>query len=322
MTPEALDARQSIIAAEGSGPASTRRRHGRSAPVRFERLDLQAGDDTVSLALHPHLTVIAGVQPAERHAVVSELVGALGANGSDVHLDVVEDSGRRLAIDRPDHGPHRVVDLATSADVSREFQCAHGRIDVLRAHGIGADTAVVALRLDRAGLDDTARLQASDEDEGRLHTAVRRALIGAVLTTIGALIIVADPIRNAPAVAVFLVATVFALLYVQRRTGPDGLTTELALALSWRLSASRHLGDHGESFPLILDEPFDGLGQRAKHALLDLTLQSAEDQQVIVLTDDRDVATWGRREAFTGALALIEPAVRGATSSASLGQPV
>ena len=45
------------------------------ATVHFERLVIEAGDDTFTLDLHPRLTVIAGVGRLEREGLITELIG-------------------------------------------------------------------------------------------------------------------------------------------------------------------------------------------------------------------------------------------------------
>ena len=83
----------------------------RTSDVRYERLVIQAGSNSFSLALHPRLTVIAGVGGVERDGLVGELIGALGSSRTGVHAEIIQDSGRHLAVFRPDGGRHRVVDI-------------------------------------------------------------------------------------------------------------------------------------------------------------------------------------------------------------------
>jgi len=47
-----------------------RRRGAEEANVRFERLVIEAGSNTVTLDLHPRLTVIAGAGRLEREALI------------------------------------------------------------------------------------------------------------------------------------------------------------------------------------------------------------------------------------------------------------
>ena len=84
---------------------------------------------------------------------------------------------------------------------------------------------------------------------------------------------------------------------------------EIAEALIARMAELRHAGGHGESLPLVLDDPFDGMTTAVKRWLLDLVGRSAGSPQVVILTEDRDVTAWARSEAERGAkLVLIEPA--------------
>ncbi len=87
----------------------------------------------------------------------------------------------------------------------------------------------------------------------------------------------------------------------------DDQTTALAQALVSRLAEMRHLGATGESFPLVLDDPFVGLEASMKPALLELLGHTAGSPQLIFLTEDEDVASWARLEALTGALTIVEP---------------
>jgi hypothetical protein len=96
----------------------------------------------------------------------------------------------------------------------------------------------------------------------------------------------------------------------QRSSGSPDLdegTADTAHALVTHLGRLRHLGTTGESFPLILDEPFTDIPRPTKLALLELLAREGGCPQVIVLTDDEDVAGWARLEALTGEVSLVEP---------------
>jgi len=126
--------------------------------VRFTRLVIEADQSTVSLALHPRLTVVAGVDARVRAGLVDELVGGLGSTRSGVHLELVEDAGRHLAVFRPTGGSHRVIEVDEGTDVSDEFRSLDGRIDLLAHHGIDPHRARALLHLDRSKLAaDTQR---------------------------------------------------------------------------------------------------------------------------------------------------------------------
>ena len=99
-------------------------------------------------------------------------------------------------------------------------------------------------------------------------------------------------------------------LGVMSSTGPASSTdavSDLAHALVGRLGRARSLGSLGETFPLVIDEPFGGLDPALKAPLLEVLAQSAGRPQVMLLTADEEVASWARLEALTGELAVLEP---------------
>lgn len=120
--------------------------------MRFERLVIEAGENTFSLAFHPRLTVISGVGRLEREGLVSELVGALSASRAGVHAEIVADNGNRFAVFRPHGARHRVVDVDASVDVSSRFADASGRIDLLAVAGLDVRSAKRHLRLTQSDL--------------------------------------------------------------------------------------------------------------------------------------------------------------------------
>jgi len=84
-------------------------------------------------------------------------------------------------------------------------------------------------------------------------------------------------------------------------------TPELIESLLARLAKSRNLGADGESFPLLLDEPFGPLDPQVRPALLEVLVAQAGAPQIILLTNEEDVVAWARLEALTGALTLVGP---------------
>ncbi|HMV75638.1 MAG TPA: hypothetical protein PKB00_13770, partial [Microthrixaceae bacterium] len=62
-----------------------------------------------------------------------------------------------------------------------------------------------------------------------------------------------------------------------------------------------------ESFPALLDEPFQGLDSGTLPAMLELLVRSSEHQQIILLSESATVSEWARVEAMTGAIGVIEP---------------
>jgi len=115
--------------------------------MRFERLVIEAEDNTFSLEFHPRLTVISGVGRLEREGLTTELIGALSASRTGVHAEVMADTGNRFAIFRPFGARHRVVDIDTATDVSARFADDDGVIDLLAVAGLDTRTAKRRLRM-------------------------------------------------------------------------------------------------------------------------------------------------------------------------------
>jgi hypothetical protein len=423
--------------------------------VRYERLVIEAGSTTFSLAFHPRLTVIAGVGELERESLCGELIGALGCSRSGVHMELVGDDGRRLAVFRPPTGRHRVVDIDEAADVTSEFLDAEGEVNLFAHADVEPRSARRTLRTDAtdlttvaasdelvqtlAGLDQTvlwsaaARVRVTDEQlqaeaeatgtapedaevidriehsHHMLEATVERQdrlrrqafLTAGFCLVAGIPAAVLVPSLAIPIIAVGLVVTLAAFAYrarvsrafdaerealgeagaqsylgfqLQRVNGlvssqenrrrllaaaedhrvaaarwteivgdvsvdwalehHEAITaaarlrqdihslgtlssgsvdvgtdraTDLAQALVARLVQARHVGERQESFPVILDDPFTGLAPHLKPPLLELLRRTAGSPQAILLTDDEDVASWARLEAFAGELTVLEP---------------
>ena len=120
--------------------------------MRFERLVIEADENTFSLEFHPRLTVISGVGRLEREGLIGELVGSLSSSRAGVHAEVMADNGNRFAIFRPRGARARVIDIEASADVSGRFADEHGTIDLLSVAGLDARTAKRRLRLTSSDL--------------------------------------------------------------------------------------------------------------------------------------------------------------------------
>jgi hypothetical protein len=140
--------------------------------MRFQRLLLEAGSTTVTVDLHPRLTIIAGVGPLERESLVTEMLGGLAGSRPGTHLEVTDDSGRRLGVMHPSNGSRdRVMELATAEDVTAEFIDDDGNVDLLAPLGFDLATAKRRCRLTSADMvteavvDGTvAALAARDQD--------------------------------------------------------------------------------------------------------------------------------------------------------------
>ena len=121
--------------------------------MRYQRLILEAGSNAVTVRFHPRLTVVAGVGRGERDMLVTELLGSLAGGRPGAHLELVDDSGRRLALIRPAAGgADRVLDVDSGEDVTTEFAGPDGRSDLLRKLGLSATEARSQCRLTSSDL--------------------------------------------------------------------------------------------------------------------------------------------------------------------------
>ena len=120
--------------------------------MRFERLVIEADENTFSLEFHPRLTVIGGVGRLEREGLISELVGSLSSSRAGVHAEVAADNGNRFAVFRPYGARARVIDVEASADVSARFADEDGVIDLLSVAGLDTRSAKRRLRLTASDL--------------------------------------------------------------------------------------------------------------------------------------------------------------------------
>ena len=155
----------------GGGHLKPRAAGADTLVMRYQRLVLENSDLAFTLQLHPRLTVIGGVGRGEREGLIGELLGALGGSRRGVRLEVCDDSGRQLVVDRaatPEGD--RVTDAATGADVTGEFRAPDGRVDLLSAIGVPAGAGhhlSQVTSFDLAGGIDTdatvARLAAVDQ---------------------------------------------------------------------------------------------------------------------------------------------------------------
>lgn len=99
----------------------------------------------------------------------------------------------------------------------------------------------------------------------------------------------------------------------------DEHTTALAQALIGHLGRLRTLGTGGESMPVILDDPFTDVAPSTKLTLMELLARAAGSPQVVLLTDQDEVASWARLEALTGDVALVEPSISTQPARAARG---
>jgi hypothetical protein len=120
--------------------------------VRFERLVIEAGENSFAVDLHPNLTVIGGVGRLERDGLINEFVGALGAGRPGVHLELRADNNTRFAVFRPYGAAHRIVDIDAATDVTAAFADQYGNVDLLSRAGCTSREAKQAMRITAADL--------------------------------------------------------------------------------------------------------------------------------------------------------------------------
>src|SRR2546421_4841187 len=95
--------------------------------MRYQRLLLEHGSLSFTLSLHPRLTVISGVGAQEREGLVGELLGAMTGTRRGIRLELADDRGRELIVERGER-PHddRVTDRLSGVDRTPEFRAAGG----------------------------------------------------------------------------------------------------------------------------------------------------------------------------------------------------
>lgn len=433
--------------------------------MRFTRLAVEAQGMTLDVAFHPNLTVVTGVGSTTRESMIHELLSGLCTHRSGTHLEIVTDAGRSLVVFRPNDAPHRVIDVASGADVSGEFTSPDGTIDILASVGmdvasarrwcrIGPNDLVATTqsqelvarlgRIDQGQLwSDAQRVQMARRSLGEqedlevvedtelteridrnyhahdtaLEQADRTRLLAAVVGTISLLAaaLAAPTSMGAAAVlaSVALVATIVTFVFRARVTyygkqlsqalGQSGSESYLGyqldridgyinsehqrrhraaveadvsdalrrwkqtagdVSVDWalehrpaieaaaglrsgrrsaggdsslvprhardeapelietlinRIAKSRHLGSDGESFPLLLDEPFGAFDPAVRPALLEALVSQAGSPQVILLTNSEDIVSWARLEELTGVLRLVGPGEGTARADGRLG---
>lgn len=144
--------------------------------MRVERLVIEAGSNTLTLELHPRLTVLAGMGPIERESLVGELIGSLSGSRPGLHLELEQRSGRHLAVFRPTTGSHRIVDVDIAQDVTAEFTDASGACNLLTGLALDSGSARRLMRFGAADLATTTNSGRSVEtlaglDQTRLWAA-------------------------------------------------------------------------------------------------------------------------------------------------------
>jgi hypothetical protein len=288
--------------------------------VLVERLIVEGDGDAASVDFHPRLTVLGGMPGDARGAFGSLLAGALHGTVRGVHLEVVDDDGRRLVVLRPSSGPHRVIDVATAADVTAQNRGFDGRVDLLSSqYGRSTVTRITAADLRNrtprndavralSAVDQVALWGAADDllgrGKGRGDAAgIWRSLAGD--TDVHWAVDHRTEIQAAARLRQHIAA-----LRSLSSSAPD-LSDDDAVALAQgivsQLTAATNSA--GSRPPVLLDETFDQLEPAVVPLLLELLPGLVGDLQVILLTEDEAIASWARLEALAGELALVEPAL-------------
>jgi len=91
-----------------------------------------------------------------------------------------------------------------------------------------------------------------------------------------------------------------------RRAHP-GSARELANVVLQRIELLQSVGPSGEQVPLILDEPFEGMDLAATKWLLELLTRMAGHPQLVLLTEDPDIARWAEIEQMAGDVSVVAP---------------
>jgi hypothetical protein len=287
--------------------------------VLVERLIVEGDGEASSVDFHPRLTVLGGMPGDARGALGALLSGALHGTVRGVHLEVVDDSGRRLVVLRPASGPHRVIDVVTSTDVTAQHRGFDGRVDLLsNQYGRSTITRITAADLRSrtprseavhalSAVDQVALWSAADEllgrGSGRGATAAWHAIAGD--TDVHWAIDHRTEIQAAARLRQHIAA-----LRSLSSSAPDLSDDEavaLAQAIVSQLTAATNSA--GTRPPVVLDETFDQLEPAVVPLLLELLPGLVGDLQVILLTEDEAIASWARLEALAGELALVEPAL-------------
>jgi hypothetical protein len=287
--------------------------------VLVERLIVEGEQSAASVDLHPRLTVMGGMPAHARAAFGNLLAGALHGTARGVHAEVIDDSGRRLVVLRPVAGHHRVVDVATAADVTEQYRTYDGRVDLLSSQfGQGTITRITAADLRSrsprndavrtlSAVDQVALWGAADDILDRAPNAraadTWRALAGDVDLNW------ATEHRTEIQAAARLRQHIAALRSLSS-SAPD-LTDDDAVGLAHgivsQLTAATN--NAGTRPPVLLDETFDQLEPAVVPLLLELLPSLVGDLQVLLITEDEAIASWARLEALAGELSLVEPAL-------------
>lgn len=132
-----------------------------------ERLVIEDAGSSRYLELHPRLTVVPGLDEADRRVLLAEIRGSLGAHRDGVHIEITTSSGTSLAAFRAADG-HRMINVDNGTDVTPGFVDPAGRLNpayglALQEEDVLVDASTLANRTDEDRKLDL--LSGSDQEE-------------------------------------------------------------------------------------------------------------------------------------------------------------
>ena len=133
--------------------------------MRYGRLTLGSGKSAPSIAFHPRLTVIAGVGPLERDCLIGELIGALSGTRRGTSLELIDDDGLTLVVDRSDERGSDTVKTPEGDVLTSSYTSDRGRVDLLASIGLDVDSV---RRKSRMTASDIAAASRGDAIVARL----------------------------------------------------------------------------------------------------------------------------------------------------------
>lgn len=147
--------------------------------MRISRLVIESDQRNFTLDLHPRCTVIAGLDPAENDALISEFTSAIGPGRAGVHLELTDGDANKLAVFRPATSRHRVIDITRSADLTEHYRKRDGNVDLLHANGTSMHEARDHLvlspsHLPRSDTTDPVIRKLASLDQKVLHAALKK----------------------------------------------------------------------------------------------------------------------------------------------------
>ncbi|MGH9113569.1 MAG: hypothetical protein ACRDZN_14925, partial [Acidimicrobiales bacterium] len=261
----------------------------------MERLIVEGDGDAASVDFHPRLTVLGGMPADARAAFGSMLAGALHGTVRGVHAEVVDDTGRQLVVLRPTSGPHRVIDVARSADVTAQHRGFDGRVDLLTGqYGRATITRITAADLRNrtprndavralSAVDQVALWGAADELLGR--GSGRGDAAGAWRSLAGDADVHWAADHRTEIQAAARLRQHIAALRSLSSSAPD-LSDDDAVALAQGIVSQLAAATSatGTRPPVLLDETFDQLEPAVVPLLLELLPGLVGDLQVMLLT--------------------------------------